>query len=211
MRHARHRVVIVLVLVLVLAGTATAELSDNNGAGWGTDRESALARIAEVQEHRARLVALRTVRHALERFEDVSVARAEGYASIGACLADADGGLGVPFTRAGAPVSPEAVHRTPHLLAYEPRADGTLALVGAQYAVLRDAWHRAGRAERPQFHGQPFALVDHLFEEPAYVLFVWFTAPNPAGQFAAWHPEVSCDHDAMVREDAGVSRAPHAP
>jgi len=205
-RARRH---VAIVLVLSLTGAATAEFSDNNGASWGADRASALARIAEVQEHRARLQALRSLRAALERFEDVAVARAEGYDSIGACLSDAEGGLGVPFTRAGAPVSPDAVHRTPHLLAYEPRADGTLMLVGAQFAVLRDAWHRAGLVERPRFHGQPFSLVDHLFDEPAYVLFVWFTAPNPAGQFAAWHPAVSCEHDAMVGGDARVRRAQH--
>ena len=208
MRSVRRT--ILMMLALSLAGTVGAEHTDTMGVGIGGDRADALAYLAEQHERRARSEALHALRRSLTRFEDTGVARVAGYAPTGVCIAGSDGGLGVPFALPGAPAAlaaPEAVDAAPHTLTYEPRSDGTLALVGAQYAVLRDAWHAAGWRECPSFLGEPFVLVDHLFDEPAYVLFVWLR-PNPARAFTAWHPQVQCREEVDADDDTGASLEP---
>ena len=117
---------------------------------------------------------LEEVRAATERFRDVNVALAEGYARDPLDLCDtADmmgrpaelGAMGIHFARADllgitAPPDPrvdgDGIHTDflqPSILIYEPQADGSLELVAVENLVFAEAWKTAGREAVPTFHG----------------------------------------------------------
>ena len=83
----------------------------------------------------------------------------------------------------------------PEIVIYEPRGDGRVRLIGADFLVLKDVWD-AKHSSPPQLMGQLF----HLFEAPNrfglpafYTLHVWAWKDNPSGAFVNWNPNVSCD------------------
>ena len=139
---------------------------------------------------------VKVVRDATERFKNVEVAKAEGYAlQFGCVTGDDTGAMGLHYVN-GTLVSAGAVDATrPQIVIYEPMADGSLKLIGADYLVLADAWN-AKHSGPPELMGQLF----HLFESPNrfglpafYTLHVWAWKNNPKGAFVNWHPNVSCD------------------
>jgi hypothetical protein len=127
------------------------------------------------------------VRAANDRFKDVSVAVAEGYAPI-PCASGYDGGaMGIHYVNSKF-IKDEAVDVAhPQAVMYEPQADGKLALVAVEYITLKG----------------PAALEGHLFNFdgapnryglPAfYELHVWAWKANSMGTFADMNPDVSCD------------------
>jgi hypothetical protein len=124
------------------------------------------------------------------------VAEAEGYAEQFGCVSGSDeGAMGVHLVN-GALVGDAVLDVSrPELLVYEPTPGGHLRLIGADYLVLADAWHKH-TPEPPELMGQLF----HLFESPNrfglpafYTLHVWAWKENPHGTFVNWHPKVSCD------------------
>ncbi|HEX8125829.1 MAG TPA: hypothetical protein VF548_09630 [Allosphingosinicella sp.] len=181
------------------------------------------------------------VRAATSRFRDVEVALAEGYVRDPGNMCDtasmmgrpkAMGGMGIHFFRPdllgikGPPdprVDGDGTHtdfRKPSILIYEPRADGSLELVAVENLVFKKAWHSAGNAGRPSFHGveyddmadDPATPVDeaHMFE-PHYDRHVWLYRPNPAGLFAQFNPTVTCrfHKPIVVAGKAGSEHAAH--
>ena len=164
------------------------------------------------------------VRAATERFRDVAVALAAGYVRDPFDLCDtADmmgypaslGAMGVHYVRPDllgitAPPSPRVdgtgTHtdfRTPSILIYEPRSDGSMQLVAVENLVFAKAWREAGHTARPTFHGVPYdSMTDdpatpadeaHMFE-PHFDRHVWIYRENPHGVFAPFNPAVTCDH-----------------
>jgi hypothetical protein len=166
--------------------------------------------------------AVEAVRKATERFADVNVALAEGYIPdpSGHCVTAADeglpaelGGMGIHYLRpdllqitATEPrVDGTGIHtdfETPSILLYEPQADGSLKLVGAESLVFRKAWEEAGNTEPPVFAGRTWdAMADdpatepdeaHGFE-PHYDQHVWFVG-DPARALEPFNPAVTCEH-----------------
>lgn len=139
---------------------------------------------------------VKVVREATDRFKDVAVAEAEGYALQFGCVTGPDwGAMGLHFVN-GTLVGDDVLDPTrPEIVIYEPAPDGRLRLIGADYLVLADVWH-AKHSETPQIMGQ----LMHLFESPNrfglpafYTLHVWAWKDNPAGSFSNWHATVSCD------------------
>jgi len=144
---------------------------------------------------------LNVVREATQRFKDVSVAEAEGYALAFGCVTGPDAGaMGMHFvnmalvasTSSGA--SPLDARR-PQIVIYEPTPSGRLQLIGADFLVLADGWNQAHGGSPPELMGQLF----HYFETPNrfglpafYTLHVWAWKNNPNGAFVNWHPNVSC-------------------
>ncbi len=176
---------------------------------------SACAFNALAQEPRAHAAAARTqqltasqgallkvVREATERFKDVAVAQAEGYALMFGCVSSPDAGaMGLHYvnldlvgkTTTGA--SPLDA-RTPQIVIYEATPDGRLQLIGADFLVLADGWNQTHKNAPPEIMGQLF----HYFEAPNrfglpafYTLHVWAWKANPNGAFVNWHPHVSCE------------------
>jgi hypothetical protein len=136
------------------------------------------------------------VRDSTERFKDVSVAEAEGYALQFGCVTGDDwGAMGLHYVN-GALVNSGVLDATrPQIVIYEPTSDGGLRLIGADYLLIADAWN-AKHSGPPELMGQLF----HLFESPNrfglptfYTLHVWAWKDNPRGAFVNWHPHVSCE------------------
>lgn len=139
---------------------------------------------------------VKAVREATERFRDPAAAEAEGYGPLFGCVTGPDAGaMGLHFVN-GAFVGDDVLDVTrPEIVIYEPTADGRLKLIGADFLVFADVWHKT-HAETPQIMGQ----LMHYFESPNrfglppfYTLHVWAWKDNPNGMFVNWHPKVSCD------------------
>src|SRR5882762_5719407 len=137
---------------------------------------------------------LKIVRDSTERFKDVSVAEAEGYALQFGCVSGPDAGaMGLHFIN-GALVKSgviDAAH--PQIVIYEPTPGGGLRLIGADYLVLADTWNETHSAP-PELMGQLFQWWEapNRFGLPAfYTLHVWAWKDNPRGAFVNWHPNVS--------------------
>jgi len=127
------------------------------------------------------------VRVANERFKDVAVAVAEGYAPIPCASGLQGGAMGVHYVN-GALLKDGVVDiAKPEAVMYEPTADGKMKLVAVEYIAFKG----------------PAALDGHLFNfvtEPNrygldkfYELHVWAWRPNPTGAFSDNNPNVSCD------------------
>ena len=162
------------------------------------------------------------VRAATERVRDVKVAVAEGYIrdpmdhcvvapDIG--LPAAEGAMGVHYIRMdllgvteppNPRISGSGIHtdfNKPSVLLYEPKADGSLELVGVENLVFKTAWEAAGNKKPPTYQGvvwnlmqdDPATSVDegHMFV-PHYDRHVWLYRENPKGIYEQFNPNVSC-------------------
>ena len=138
---------------------------------------------------------LKVVRAATERFKDVKVAMAEGYAlNFGCVQGSDDGAMGMHFVNGDLVNSGVLDPTRPQIIIYEPMPNGELKLIGADFLVMADQWNKK-YSSPPQLMGQLF----HLFEAPNrfglpafYTLHVWAWKNNPRGAFTNWHPNVSC-------------------
>jgi hypothetical protein len=160
------------------------------------DHHSPMEAGARRNENSDSAALIRTVREATERFKDVSVAKAEGYVLQFGCVSGSDSGaMGLHY------VHPKLVNdgvldpRHPQIVIYEPMPDGAQKLIGADFLVVAEQWHKTHK-ETPELMGQLF----HLFEAPNrfglpafYTLHVWAWKDNPNGAFVNWHPKVSCN------------------
>src|SRR5436190_6707522 len=139
---------------------------------------------------------IKVVRDSTERFKDVSVAMAEGYALQFGCVSGSDSGaMGLHYVNGNLVNSGVLDATRPQIVIYEAMPGGGLRLIGADYLLISDAWN-AKHSGPPELMGQLF----HLFESPNrfglpafYTLHVWAWKDNPNGAFVNWHPKVSCD------------------
>jgi hypothetical protein len=139
---------------------------------------------------------IKIVRDSTERFKNVAVAEAEGYAlQFGCVVGDSSGAMGLHFVN-GDLVNRGVLDATkPQIVIYEAEPDGHLRLIGADYLLFQSAWD-ANNPAPPQLMGQAFHLFDapNQFALPAfYTLHVWAWKKNPNGSFVNWHPNVSCE------------------
>ena len=191
MRTARFECSLLAALALAAAGPVMIEARQHDTHAV---RASDQARTSEEEKQLNALVAI--VREATERFRDVNVAQAEGYALQFGCVSGPDtGAMGLHYVK-GSLVGDDVLDPTrPEIVIYEPQPDGRLKLIGADFLVLKDVWD-AKHPAPPQIMGQ----LMHLFEAPNrfglppfYTLHVWAWKSNPNGAFVNWHPRVSCD------------------
>jgi hypothetical protein len=150
---------------------------------------------AQVQPTLEQLVELRTV---LAAYEDVDAAVADGFERFGDCMSGPQGAQGIHFTNGERIGDPGLDAMRPEVLMYEPRPDGSLRLIGAEYLVFQQAWHDAGHVAAPVLLGREFSLNTTLLDEPFYALHVWVWQHNPLGIFANWNPLVGCEHGTMA-------------
>jgi hypothetical protein len=152
------------------------------------------ARTPEQKKQESDLVTI--VRNATERFQDVNVAEAEGYALQFGCVSGPDlGAMGMHFVNGPLVNDGELDAAHPEIVLYEPQPNGSLRLTGADYLVVADVWN-ANHSSPPELNGQLFHLFDspNRFGLPAfYTLHVWAWKDNPNGTFTNWNPTVSCD------------------
>jgi hypothetical protein len=162
------------------------------------------------------------LRVATAKYQDIEVARAEGYVPAPACEDAAQmgqprelGAMGVHYfkpelLKIGKPlngrVDGTGTHTDflhPGILIYEPQSDGSWRLVAIENLVFEQAWRAAGHREPPSFHGIPY---DHMADDPAtsadeahmfvphFDRHVWLYRENPNGMFAQFNPRVTCSH-----------------
>lgn len=137
-----------------------------------------------------------TVRAATERFRDVAVAEAEGYALMFGCVSGPDwGAMGLHYVNLALVGDGVLDPAKPEIIIYEPLPNGRVRLTGADFLVFANQWHATNQAT-PELGGQ----LMHLFESPNrfglpdfYTLHVWAWKNNPQGTFSNWHSRVSCD------------------
>jgi hypothetical protein len=157
--------------------------------------------------------ALSELRRATAAFHDPAAADAAGYTiELGdvfgeTCIVDlaapSKGAMGVHLVNGGLLGDAVLDPTKPEALVYEPRNNGTLKLVAAEYVVFQDAWDEANgftgdaHAPPPELFGRSFEFADgSRFGVPAFwALHAWAWKPNPSpfgGIFGAWNPRVSC-------------------
>jgi hypothetical protein len=128
------------------------------------------------------------VRIANDRFKDVAVAVAEGYAPI-PCASGVDGGaMGVHYVNAQYLKEEVPDIRRPQAVMYEPAADGRMNLVAVEYITFKGPASLEGQLFN--FTGAP----NRYGLDPFYELHVWAWKPNPRGAFADMNPNVTCEH-----------------
>jgi hypothetical protein len=133
------------------------------------------------------------LRALLTAYEDVDAALADGFEQFGECMSGPQGAQGIHYTHGARIDDPGLDPLEPEVLMYEPRPDGSLRLIGAEYLVFQRAWHDAGTDASPALLGREFYLNTTLLDEPFYALHAWVWQHNPLGMFANWNPLVSCE------------------
>ena len=200
--------------------------------GLGLLTASAAVRTTRPASNQSPEPTLKEVRAATERFRDVKVALAEGYVRDPGNVCDAAemmgkpkalGVMGIHYVRpdllgiTGPPnprVNGTSTHTDftkPAVLIYEPQEDQSLQLVAVENLVFAAAWHAAGHAAPPTFHGVPYdSMKDdpntpldeaHMFA-PHYDRHVWIYRDNPNGVFTPLNPAVSCAFHQTAHEHA---------
>jgi len=186
------RVALPSALVLLNVGASRA---------WAQDARAQTTQIAHGMTHDQQnsdnaLIAI--IRQSTERFKDVSVALAEGYALQFGCVSGDDfGAMGLHYVNGNLVNSGVLDATRPQIVIYEPTPNGGRRLIGVDYLLLADAWDKdKTHSGPPQLMGQFF----HLFTSPNrfglpnfYTLHVWAWKPNPKGAFVNWHSNVSCE------------------
>ncbi len=128
------------------------------------------------------------VRAANDRFKDVAVAVAEGYAPI-PCASGVDGGaMGVHYVNAKYLSEEVPDIKRPQAVMYEPLPDGKVALIAVEYITSKGPASLEGQLFN--FNGAP----NRYGLGPFYELHVWAWKDNPRGAFADMNPKVTCEH-----------------
>jgi hypothetical protein len=135
---------------------------------------------------------LAAVRAATAQFQRSEVAEAAGYVNVnvGECVAHPEfGAMGYHFVNFGLLFDLELNPTQPEILVYAPSPSGNMKLVAVEYAVPIEPWD-AIYDYPPSVLGQNLHPAPHL---GLYILHAWVWQHNPAGMFADWNPNVSCD------------------
>src|SRR5581483_4697465 len=140
---------------------------------------------------------------ALSKYQDVNVAKADGYQVGSPCVMEpADpnassygGAMGVHFINQGllkpGPLNPEK----PAILLYEPTTGGGFQRMGAEYFQGDADQNVATAPDRPSLFGRAFdgPMKGHSPGMPIhYDLHVWLFQHNPSGMFAPFNPDAHC-------------------
>ena len=133
---------------------------------------------------------VKLVRDSTRQFRDPQVAIDMGYVPDPFCVSGRDeGGMGIHFVN-GSLIGDGMVDATmPEVLVYEPRPNGSLRLVAAEYITFAEPpvaleGHLLNRSSTPNRYGIPAPYLE---------IHVWAWKRNPKGTFADNNPNVSCD------------------
>jgi hypothetical protein len=134
-------------------------------------------------------------RAATVQYQDVEVAKADGYIPVSPCEElPGVGAMGYHYLNPELASDDKIVPTKPELLLYVPDGDG-LRLAGVEYFMAE-----AVAKKRPTVFGRPFdgPMDGHSPEMPRHFdLHFWVWDENPAGITAPWNPALSCDGGAQ--------------
>lgn len=145
---------------------------------------------------------LAAVHDATSDFQEVAAVEEAGYGELVdvagiACIEHDDlGAMGIHYVHGDLVGDATVEADRPEAIIYEPTSSGLLELVGVEYVVFQEGWDAANDAT-PQLFGQTFTAVgaDNRYGIPAfYELHAWVWKDNPAGEFADYNPDVTCEH-----------------
>ena len=134
------------------------------------------------------------LRKAIQPYQDVARALADGYLPSDVCTAIPDGGMGYHYVNLQRLMSPLDATE-PAILLYVDGKDGARQLAGAEFMVPDADQDLATDGDRPWLLDQPFngPMPGHEPGMPVhYDLHVWTHVANPYGTFAPWNPRVPC-------------------
>ena len=187
----KHVVALVAVLALAVA------------AGSAFAATGSTSTVAAKGKHITIAQQLAKVKAALNKYEDVNVAKAAGYAPASPCemtptSAGASwwaGAMGVHFVN-NALMKPGPLNpMKPPILVYLPTAGGGFQLVAAEYFKPDADQNVKTDGDRPTLFGRAFdgPMLGHGPGMPIhYDLHVWLWKHNPSGLFAPFNPDASC-------------------
>ena len=136
------------------------------------------------------------VRQATEVFRDVNNASPDYQPALGCVSGPVSGAMGVHYVNGSLLMDDAVLIDKPEALIYEFQ-NNTARLVGVEYIVTFDAWHKTHALNDPPIlDGQLLNLVEepNRFGLPRfYELHAWAWRDNPNGTFVDWNPLVSCD------------------
>jgi hypothetical protein len=141
------------------------------------------------------------IRTATEQYQDVAVAEDAGYALLKdtagiSCIDDEDGAMGIHYANGDLVAGGVIDALKPQVLVYEPGEGDKLKLAAVEYVVIQEGWD-ASHDAAPELFGQEFMLTPegNRYGLPAfYSLHDWAWKTNPAGEFAMWNSDVSCEN-----------------
>jgi hypothetical protein len=135
------------------------------------------------------------VRAATQPFQDVTAADAAGYKQFLGCVDEPGrGAMGIHYLNGSLVEDAVVDPLRPEALMYEPRANGTLELLGVEYIVFQAGWDEAN-LQPPTLFGHPFHLVrePNRYGVPSfYELHLWLYKHNTGSLFDDWNPRVEC-------------------
>jgi hypothetical protein len=146
---------------------------------------------------------LAKVKAALNKYRDVDVAKADGYAPASPCeqipklklQTSFGGGMGIHYVN-NALMKPGPFNVTkPPILVYAPKVGGGLQLVAAEWFKPDADQNVMTDGDRPSLFGRQFdgPMLGHAPGMPIhYDLHVWLWKHNADGMFAEWNPDVTC-------------------
>jgi hypothetical protein len=151
---------------------------------------------------------LAQVRRATARYHRVEAAEAAGYQLgwvngagrliVNTCIARpaaaGGGAMGFHYFRADLMATDEVDLLRPEVLVYAPGDDGRLHLAAVEWVARSATSNPPGVSTAPSVLGMPMHIIAPAPAGPAfYLTHAWVWKENPAGMFADWNPDVSCD------------------
>jgi hypothetical protein len=137
---------------------------------------------------------LAAARAATARYQDETAGVAAGWEADPYCIYHGElGGMGIHYINGANMGPPQALDvRKPQALLYEPQKNGRSRLVGVEYIVPGGIVGPGGPA--PMLFGEHFHFNPNVGPDGIWALHVWIWRNNPAGMFADWNPNVTCDY-----------------
>lgn len=146
---------------------------------------------------------LSQVRRATAGFHDVDKALVAGYELgwvngsgvriVGGCVAHPTAGaMGYHYFNARLMADNTVDPLAPEVLVYAPDGDGGLELVAVEWVVRSEHSNPPGVSVAPSVLGMDMHILVPPPGPAFYLTHAWIWAPNPAGMFADWNPNVSC-------------------
>lgn len=176
----KHSLAIATMMTLCLAWVPSQAFAH------GHDQEAALT-----PQARQDLAALRAATAPAHDFA-AATAPLQWDTPITLCMSSAEGGMGYHYAKMDNfgvfdPARPQS-------LLFEPQQDGSMRLVAVEYLFFdgdnTDDPNQPNYPPPPPMFGQEF---HHVPGFDVWALHAWVWRHNPAGMFADWNPNVSCE------------------
>lgn len=137
------------------------------------------------------------VRNASARYINVNTAIADGFVVATPCVSGPDAGaMGVHLVLPARLATGVLDAEQPQALVYEPKSNGELRLVAAEFIVFESVWasqHAAGSVPALEGNLLNYIGAPNRYGLPAlYEIHVWAWEGNPHGSYADWNTQVTC-------------------